>query len=163
MAKVVPEDPYTGLADTEAAPPDTQDLDMVDAAEPSAEELIARAAIAEEAVLAVRQGITNTEGADAGYSRRREIFLVTSAGFAGHRVGTSHSVSATALAGVGTGMQRDYDYDLKVYLADLDDPAAIGLSAWPIVRWRGSIRSGRKPAKCPWSTIPACRPHCWAI
>jgi PmbA protein len=127
MAKVVPEDPYTGLADT-AAPPDTQDLDMVDPAEqPSAEDLIARAAAAEDATLAI-PGVTNTEGADAGYSRG-EIFLVTSAGFAGHRVGTSHSISATALVGEGTGMQRDYDYDSKVYLADLDDPATIGRSA----------------------------------
>jgi PmbA protein len=127
MAKVVPEDPYTGLADTVAPPEDDAFLDMNDSAEPSAEELIARAAIAEDAVLAV-PGITNTEGSDAGYSRG-EIYLVTSAGFAGHRSGTSHSVSATALAGEGTGMQRDYDYDSKVYLADLDDAAAIGKSA----------------------------------
>ena len=126
MAKVVPEDPYAGLADT-AAPPDPMDLDMADPAEPSTESLIARAAAAEEAVLAV-PGITNTEGADAGFSRG-EIYLVTSAGFAGHRAGTSHSISATALVGSGTGMQRDYDYDSKVYLADLDDAAAIGRSA----------------------------------
>ena len=126
MAKVVPEDSYAGLAET-AAPPDTQDLDMADPAEPLTEDLVARAAIAEDAVLAV-PGITNTEGADAGYSRG-EIYLVTSAGFAGHRVGTSHSVSATALVGSGTGMQRDYDYDSKVYLTDLDDPASIGQSA----------------------------------
>jgi PmbA protein len=126
MAKVVPEDPYIGLADT-AAPPDAQDLDMEDPAEPSAEDLIARAAAAEDAVLATK-GVTNTEGADAGFGRS-EIYLVTSAGFAGHRAGTSHSVSATALVGEGTGMQRDYDYDSKVYLADLDDPVAIGKSA----------------------------------
>ena len=126
MAKVVPDDPYAGLAET-AAPPDTQNLDMADPAEPSTEELVARAAIAEDAVLAV-PGVTNSEGADAGFSRG-EIYLVTSAGFAGHRAGTSHSVSATALVGGGTGMQRDYDYDSKVYLADLDDAAAIGRSA----------------------------------
>ena len=126
MAKVVPEDPYAGLAET-AAPPDSQDLDMADSAEPSAEHLIARAAAAEDAVLAT-PGVTNTEGADAGYSRG-EIYLVTSAGFAGHRAGTSHSISATALVGAGTGMQRDYDYDSKVYLSDLDDPVAIGKSA----------------------------------
>src|SRR4029077_20766435 len=49
--------------------------------------------------------------------------------FAGRRPAPSHSISATALVGQGTGMQRDYDYDSKVYLADLDDPAAIGRSA----------------------------------
>jgi PmbA protein len=127
MAKVVPEDPYAGLADTAAPPESSQYLDMEDPSEPSAEDLIARAATAEEAALAV-PGVTNSEGADAGFSRG-EIYLVTSAGFAGHRVGTSHSISATALVGEGTGMQRDYDYDSKVYLADLDDPAAIGRSA----------------------------------
>jgi len=54
---------------------------------------------------------------------------VTSAGFAGRRSGTSHSISATALAGTGTDMQRDYDYHGTAHLSDLDDPAAIGRSA----------------------------------
>jgi PmbA protein len=73
-------------------------------------------------------GINNSEGASAGYGRT-EAFLVTSAGFAGRAVRSSHSVSATALAGSGTGMQRDYDYHSTVHLADLDDPVAIGRSA----------------------------------
>jgi len=126
MAKVVPEDPFTGLADT-AAKPDTIDLDLEDPTEPTAEDLLARASKAEEAALAVK-GVTNSEGAEAGFGRT-EVFLVTSAGFAGRRVGTSHSISATALAGAGTGMQRDYDYHSSVYLGDLDDPAKIGHSA----------------------------------
>ncbi len=54
---------------------------------------------------------------------------MTSAGFAGRRVGTSHSISATALAGTGTDMQRDYDYHSTVYFGDLDDPEKIGRSA----------------------------------
>jgi PmbA protein len=126
MARVVPEDPYAGLADT-AAPPDHVALDLVDPTEPTTEQLVARAAAAEEAALAV-PGITNSEGADAGYGKA-EAFLVTSAGFAGNESRTSHSVSASALAGTGTGMQRDYDYHSAVHLADLDDPAAIGRSA----------------------------------
>ncbi len=126
MAKVVPEDPYTGLADT-AAPPEATDLDMEDPTVPSAADLVARAAAAEDAALAVA-GITNSEGAEAGYGRS-ELTLVTSAGFAGRRGGTSHSISATAIAGAGTGMQRDYDYHGAVYLADLDDPAGIGRRA----------------------------------
>jgi PmbA protein len=126
MAKVVPEDPYAGLADT-WAPPDTMNLDMADPADPDPDSLAARAAAAEEAAYSVH-GVTNTEGAEAGYGRN-EIVLVTSAGFAGHRTGTSHSISATALAGAGTEMQRDYDYHSTVYLADLDDPVKIGKSA----------------------------------
>ncbi len=96
MARVVPDDPYSGLADT-AAPPEPVALDLDDPAEPDAAALAARAAAAEEAALAVH-GVTNSEGADAGFGRT-EALLVTSAGFAGRAVRTSHSVSATALAG----------------------------------------------------------------
>lgn len=126
MARVIPEDRYAGLADT-MAPPERDDLDLDDPTEPSAEALIERASLAEEAALAVA-GVTNSEGADAGFSRS-EIVLVTSAGFAGRRTGTGHSISATALAGAGTGMQRDYDYHSVAHLSDLDDPVAIGRSA----------------------------------
>jgi len=126
MARVVPEDPFAGLADT-AAPPEPDNLDLDDPTEPSAEDLLNRAAAAEDAAMAVK-GVTNSEGAEAGFGRT-EIFLVTSAGFTGRRAGTSHSVSAAALAGTGTGMQRDYDYHGTVHLSDLDDPAAIGHSA----------------------------------
>jgi PmbA protein len=123
MARVVPEDPFAGLADT-AAPPDALDLDMVDASEPETEALVARAATAEDAARAVA-GITNSEGAEAGFGRT-EAYLVTSAGFSGSVVRTSHSISASAVAGTGTGMQRDHDYHSTVHLADLDDPAKIG-------------------------------------
>ena len=126
MARVIPEDRYAGLADT-MRPPEPDMLDLDDPSEPSAEALIERASRAEDAAMAV-PGITNSEGADAGYGRS-EVVLVTSAGFAGRRTGTSHSISATALAGVGTDMQRDYDYHSVAYLSDLDDPTGIGRSA----------------------------------
>ena len=126
MARIVPEDPYAGLAQ-EARTPDDLFLDTDDAQEPDAAALIARASLAEEAALAV-PGITNSEGAEAGYSRT-VVALVTSAGFAGTYARTGHSVSATALAGEGTAMQRDYDYSSAVHLADLEDAAKIGHSA----------------------------------
>ncbi|MDA8252230.1 MAG: TldD/PmbA family protein [Rhodospirillales bacterium] len=126
MARVVPEDPYAGLAE-EAQAVDAGPLDLNDPAEPDAEALIARAGVAEEAALAVK-GVTNSEGAEAGFGRT-EVALVTSAGFAAGYTRTSHSVSASALAGSGTAMQRDYDYSTAVHLADLEDAAAIGRSA----------------------------------
>ncbi len=126
MAKVVPEDPYSGLAD-EAHAEDAGPLDLNDPAEPEAAALIARAQAAEDAARSVA-GVTNTEGADAGFGRT-EIVLVTSAGFAASYWRSSHSISATALAGSGTAMQRDYDYSSTVHLADLEDAAAIGRSA----------------------------------
>src|SRR4051794_14569287 len=48
MARVVPEDPFTGLADT-WAPPEEFDLDMADPAEPSPDDLTSRAIAAEDA------------------------------------------------------------------------------------------------------------------
>ncbi len=124
MARIVPEDPYAGLAE-EAATPEQVALDLVDSGpEPDTESLIARAAEAEEAALAVA-GVTNSEGAEAGFGRA-EMMMVSSSGFAGGFARTSHTVSATALAGEGTGMQRDYDYATAVHLGDLEDAAAIG-------------------------------------
>jgi PmbA protein len=126
MARVVPEDPYSGLAD-EAQYQDAGPLDLNDPNEPSAAQLIERASIAEDAARSV-PGVTNSEGADAGFGRA-EIVLVTSAGFAARFERSSHSVSATALAGTGTGMQRDYDYSSTVHLEDLENAAAIGHTA----------------------------------
>jgi len=125
MARLVPADPLSGLLDIGPIPP--LDLDMADTAEPDAAALGLRAGAAEDAALAVA-GITNSEGADASYSRS-EAVLVTSRGFAGSYRRTGYSVSATALAGSGTDMQRDYDYTSAVHQADLDDPARIGRSA----------------------------------
>ena len=126
MARVVPEDPYAGLADT-AAPPEPVALDLVDPAEPATEALVARAAAAEEAALAVA-GITNSEGAEAGFGRT-EAFLVTSAGFAGSPRAPATRSPPPRWPAAGTAMQRDYDYHSTVHLADLEDPAAIGRSA----------------------------------
>ncbi|WP_160120154.1 TldD/PmbA family protein [Rhodovarius lipocyclicus] len=125
MARVVPEDPFAAIP--EARPLPAVALDLVDPTEPTAEQLIARASIAEEAALAV-PGVTNSEGAEAGWSRNR-IALVTSRGFAGEYARTGHSVSASALAGTGTGMERDYDYSSAVHLEDLEDAALIGRRA----------------------------------
>lgn len=126
MARVVPEDPFSGMADSWTIP-ETSDLDLEDSAEPDAERLIERAAAAEDAARAV-PGITNSEGGEAGFGRSIGV-LVTSDGFIGRNMRSSHSISASALAGSGTGMQRDYDYSGAVHFSDLDDPAAIGRSA----------------------------------
>lgn len=125
MARAVPEDAFGGLG--EYSPFQAPDLDLNDPSEPDADALIARAAAAEEAALAV-SGVTNSEGAEAGFGRT-EIALVASNGFAGEYARSSHSVSVTVLAGSGTGMERDYDYSSAVHLADLEDAAEIGRRA----------------------------------
>lgn len=126
MARVVPEDRFAGLAEAPTGP-GAGALELADAAEPTAEALLARAALAEEAALAVT-GVTNSEGAEATWSRTT-VTLVASNGFAGSYARTSHGLSATALAGSGTGMERDYDYTSSVHLADLEDAATIGRRA----------------------------------
>src|SRR5204863_8266400 len=70
MARAVPEDPFCGLADPDESAHDWPTLDMLDPVEPSAEALIERARAAEETALAV-EGITNSEGAEAGWGRSR--------------------------------------------------------------------------------------------
>jgi PmbA protein len=143
MAKAVPEDPYCGLADPEEIVRSWPELDMIDAEEPSPERLIERAAAAEEAARAV-PGVTNSEGADAGWGRSR-VAMAASNGFAGGYGGSGHSVSAAVLAGQGTAMERDYAYSSAVHAADLRDPAEIGREAGTrAVRRRGA----RKVATC---------------
>ena len=127
MARVVPEDPLSALAEEAAPPADVAALDLVDPVEPDIASLIERAQAAEEAALRVI-GVTNSEGGSASYGHT-EIYLATSAGFAGSFARTGHSVSASVLAGTGTGMQRDYDYHSAMHLSDLEDAAKIGTSA----------------------------------
>ncbi|HEY0833556.1 MAG TPA: metallopeptidase TldD-related protein [Azospirillum sp.] len=127
MARVVPEDPFTGLADPELLARTWPDLDTCDPDEPAIELLIEQARAAEEAALAV-EGVTNSEGADAGWSRST-ICIAASNGFAGSYAVSRRSLSASVLAGTGTGMERDYEYDSKVYGSDLRAAADIGREA----------------------------------
>ena len=127
MAKAVPEDPYCGLAEPPQIAHSWPDLDLVDPQEPSPEQLIERAAAAEDAARAV-PGVTNSEGAEAGWGRS-QVALVASNGFAGGYASSGHSVSAAVLAGTGTGMERDYDYTTAIHAADLRDPGEVGQEA----------------------------------
>ena len=127
MARNVPEDPYCGLAPESLLATDIPDLDICDTTEPTPETLIAWAAEAEDAARAVA-GVTNSEGAEAGWGRSG-VTLATSTGFA-HAYATSHvSISASVIAGEGTAMERDYDYTAAVFVGDLLDPADVGRNA----------------------------------
>src|SRR5947209_4305881 len=117
MARAVPEDPFCGLADPDQLAQHWPGLDMLDPAEPSAETLIERARAAEDAAMAVA-GVTNSEGAEAGWGRSR-IALVASNGFAGAYAGSHHAVSVSVIGGSGMQMERDYDFANAVYAGDL--------------------------------------------
>jgi PmbA protein len=148
MARTVPEDPYCGIADPSQIARDWPSLEMLDPNEPSAEILIERARAAEEAALAVA-GVTNSEGAEAGWGRSSVAFAASN-GFAGTYRGSSQGVSASVIAGSGTGMERDYDFASAIFAADLRDPAEIGKSAGE----RAVKRLGAKK-------LPTC--HCPAV
>ncbi len=126
-AKAAPEDRYCGIAEPGQIARDVPALDICDDTEPSAEEMIEAVRAAEDAARAV-PGVTNSEGAEAGWSRS-VVALAATNGFARSYAGSSHSVAASVLAGEGTAMERDYDYATAVYRTDLRDPAEIGRTA----------------------------------
>ncbi len=127
MARAAPEDPFAGLAEPDEVATTVPDLDLCDWEEPAAETVVARARAAEAAALAV-PGVTNSEGAEAGWGLTR-VLLAASNGFAGGYARSGHSVSAAAVAGSGTAMERDYDYSSAVHGADLEPAEAVGRSA----------------------------------
>ncbi len=127
MARAVPEDPYCGLADPAALATDWPDLDLADPVERSTAELMAQARTAEEAALDV-VGVTNSEGAEAAWSRSA-IFMVASNGFAGGYAVTSGSLSASVIAERDGAMETDYDFSMAVYGEDLEPAATIGRTA----------------------------------
>ncbi len=127
MAQAVPDDPYCGLADPGELTRRVPAIDLSDADEPTVETLTTRAKMAEAAALAV-PGVTNSEGAEADWSRAA-VTLVASNGFHGTYARSHHGVGASVLAGEGTGMERDYEHAGAVYGSDLEDPAAVGRRA----------------------------------
>lgn len=127
MARVAPEDPWADLIDEAMLARRIADLDMVDPSTPDAAELTARALACEDAARAVA-GVTNSGGASASWSLAG-LVLVTSHGFSGGWLRTSHSLSVSAVAGTGTGMQHDWDASSKIFGADLDPAELVGRRA----------------------------------
>ena len=107
MAKSVPADPYCGLADPVQLATNVVDIDAFDASEPSAGVLVDWANRAEQAARAV-DGVTNSEGAEAGWGQATVSIAATN-GFSHTYSGSHYSLSASVLAGKGTAMERDYD------------------------------------------------------
>ena len=114
MAKAVPQDEYCGLADPDQLqknePPE---LEMFDESKPDTDTLIEWARSAEGAALEVN-GITNSEGAEAGWMQS-EVLLAATNGFVGKYRRSSFSISTCVLGGEGTAMERDYDYTSAVF------------------------------------------------
>ncbi len=127
MARVVPEDPTCGIAPAELLAKSWPDLDLNDKGRPTAKKLLAMAAEAEDAARATK-GVTNSEGAEAGWGRTG-VVLATSNGFSGGYSRSGYSLSCAVLAGEGTGMERDYEWSSAVHLEDLMAAAKVGRTA----------------------------------
>ncbi|GKQ54464.1 TldD/PmbA family protein [Bradyrhizobium sp. Ce-3] len=127
MARVAPDDKYVGLADPALLAHDFPDLDLLDRNVPATAELEQRAIAAEAAALAVK-GVTKSGGASASTGIGGMV-LVTSTGFHGSYLRSSHGISTTAISGEGTGMERDYDFTSAPHASDLDSPTTVGRKA----------------------------------
>ncbi|HEX6142330.1 MAG TPA: TldD/PmbA family protein [Geminicoccaceae bacterium] len=127
IARAVPEDRYAGLAGPDEIARELRPLDLDDGVEPSGERLAEQAAEAEAEARAV-QGVTNSEGAEAGWSRSRTTLAATN-GFFGETARSRHTLSVSVIAGRNGVMERDYDFASKVRAADLPAPAEVGRAA----------------------------------
>jgi len=127
MARAAPQDKFAGLADEKFLAHDFPDLDLIDRALPTVQQLETIARAAEQAGMAVK-GVSKSGGASASAGIGGMV-LVTSHGFRGAYLGSRHGVSMTAIAGDGTGMERDYDFSSALHAADLESPEKIGRTA----------------------------------
>jgi len=127
MARVAPDDEFAGLADPALLTKSFPDLDLLDPNMPGVDELERRARAAEQAGLGVK-GVSKSGGASASAGIGGMV-LVTSTGFCGSYLRSSHGVSMTAIAGEGTGMERDYDFSSVLHGADLAPPDGVGRKA----------------------------------
>jgi len=146
MARAVPEDPVCGIAPEELLATEWPDLDLDDKRRPSARALLAMAAEAEDAARAVK-GVTNSEGAEAGWGRTF-VMLAASNGFSGSYRRSGYSLSCSVLGGEGTAMERDYEWSSAVHLEDLMSPAKVGRNAGKFVVRRLNPRKA-KSARVP--------------
>lgn len=125
MARLAPEDRYTGLAPKELlAKGPFPDLQLYDPTERGPEALEAAALAAEDAARAM-PGVTNSEGGSSTWSTGRWSFL-TSDGFRGEHQGSVFSLSAGVIASDENGMERGGEGRTTRWFADLPDAQSIG-------------------------------------
>lgn len=127
MVKVVPEDPYIGLADpSQLVNSPAQHVGEVEG-EVSVDTLMERAQQAEESMLAVKN-VKQSEGVGSSWSSL-VVQVMSSGGFSGRFDISQQGLSCMALAGSGEDMQRDYDYCSVRSAKDLRSPSEIGRKA----------------------------------
>ena len=126
MARLAPEDAWCGLAET-SHPVDSVDLELDDGFEADESLLHERAQETEETAMAPR-GVTNSEGATAGWSRG-DLAFANSEGFSGGYRVSSHQLVCVVVAEKDGVKERDYAYSATRHFKDLDAPDAVGREA----------------------------------
>ncbi|HMR31900.1 MAG TPA: TldD/PmbA family protein [Geminicoccaceae bacterium] len=126
-ARHLPEDPFAGLAEPGQLAKELPELDLFDPDEPAPDELLQAAAAAEDAARAVN-GVSNSDGASAGWSTAA-VHLAASNGLEARYRRTAHRLGVTVLAGSGTQMERDREHRSASHRGDLPPPAEIGRTA----------------------------------
>jgi len=127
MARVVPEDPFCGLAEPDQLIAQTNGIDIYEKGEPSADILLDRAAEAEDAARAI-VGITNSEGAESSWGATTKTVVSTN-GLQQRYSRSWQSLAVSVVAGDGTSMERDYDFSTSVYADDLRPASEVGRNA----------------------------------
>ena len=128
MAKVVPENQYCGLAESEkikqVSKQEIKKLDICDPYEPTMS-LIEKEVIKLEESALDNKEITNSEGAEIAYSKN-SICLLGSNGLEIEMEKTHSDFIIAVLAGSKDSMEREYDYKSKVFFNELGDFEKIG-------------------------------------
>ncbi len=128
MAKVVPENQYCGLAESDnikqVSKQEVQKLEICDTFEPTMS-LIEKEVIKLEESALDNKEITNSEGAEIAYSKN-SICLLGSNGLEIEMEKTHSDFIIAVLAGSKDSMEREYDYKSKVFYNELGDFEKIG-------------------------------------
>lgn len=125
-AGAVPPDPHFVMADEDQLARRVDTL-PVDTTKPTLEQLKTMALQTEDTARAV-QGISDSEGAEAGFSHTT-THVITSGGFYGYEKGAGYSLGASVLAGTGDDRQRDGYGASAARFTDLEAADVVGRTA----------------------------------
>jgi PmbA protein len=133
IARFTQADPCAGLADADRMAHTFHDLDdwhpwLIHGKPIHADQAIELALECEAAGLDFDARIRNSDGASINTSNNYGVYA-NSHGFVGQSRATSHSLSASLLAGTDDAMERDYWYDHQLSASDLQSAQSIGRKA----------------------------------
>ena len=124
MAKVVPEDPYCGIAQQSDLSAELPEIDVTGDGERAAD-LLEREALAAEAAALDVAGVKQVAGCGNGWSVN-ERWVAASNGFSSYRVGGSTGLGLAAVAEKDGAMERDYESRSVRRVEDRPSPEDIG-------------------------------------